>query len=448
MYNTTDMKKLIFLFISLGFLGTSFCQDANYKAGNALGISFFLNDFKTASAIRANGLASVLKDGSFFKMSEMNPGLAVDYMSGVSNHVDFIATLGGAFVDYPNSNIATSSGNRFLLEATAGLNLKLLSDRYAVTPFIDLGVGVSNYQKYFGAFIPAGLGIRLNIARQAFLLINSQYRIPVTENTSYHFYHSLGILGLISKTKEPVAKAVEIPVVTDRDGDGVTDSLDRCPDVAGLSALKGCPDQDGDGMADIDDKCPAVPGLEKYQGCPIPDTDRDGINDEEDKCPNIKGVARYQGCPVPDTDSDGVNDENDKCPNEAGPASNSGCPVIDEVVVEKVNKAAANIFFATGSSELLAKSYQSLKEVAQILKDNPSYRIDVDGYTDITGNAEKNQVLSEKRAASVKQYLVTNGIDESRIVSTGHGINDPVGDNKTAAGRAQNRRVEMKLRNY
>jgi len=84
-----------------------------------------------------------------------------------------------------------------------------------------------------------------------------------------------------------------------------------------LASLKGCPDRDGDGIADIDDKCPDVKGLARYQGCPIPDTDKDGINDEEDKCPTVPGVARYQGCPIPDTDGDGVNDEEDKCINEA-----------------------------------------------------------------------------------------------------------------------------------
>lgn len=442
------MKKILLLTISCALLIASFGQTTSYKKGHALGVSFFLNDFKTASEIRSNGLVSVLKANDIFKTSRMDAGMAINYLSGLSEHVDFIGTLGGSFVSYPNSNIPFSSSTSLLSEVTASLNLKLLTDRYYVTPYIDLGVGASKFKKYYGAFVPVGLGLQVNIADAAFLLINSQYRIPVTENTSYHFYHSIGIAGNISAKKEPAPKAVEVPVVLDRDGDGVVDSLDRCPDVAGLAALKGCPDKDGDGIADIDDKCPDVAGLAKYQGCPIPDTDGDGINDEEDKCPNVKGVARYQGCPIPDTDGDGVNDEDDKCPNEAGPASNFGCPVIDVVVVEKVNKAAKNIFFTTGSAKLLAKSYNSLKEVAQILKDNPSYKIDVDGYTDITGNADKNQVLSESRAASVKQYLIGNGVDESRIVSTGHGINDPIADNKTAEGRAKNRRVEMKLRNY
>lgn len=441
------MKKLIFLFIAISSFVISFGQE-NYKKPQAIGFSFFLNDFKTAADIRASGLVDVLTAKNFFNINRMNPGLAVDYLSGLSKHVDFIATLGGSYVDYPIANQLTFNQNSFLLESTASLNLKLLTDRYWVVPFADLGVGASLYKKFASAFLPVGVGLQVNFFNNAYILLNSQYRIPVTENASYHFYHSIGIAGNIKEKKEATPKVVEVPVVTDRDGDGIVDSLDACPDQAGTAALQGCPDRDGDGIADKDDKCPDVAGLAKYQGCPIPDTDKDGINDEEDKCPDVPGVARYQGCPIPDTDKDGVNDEEDKCPNEAGPASNFGCPVIDVAVVEKVNKAAKNIFFATGSARLLAKSYASLKDVAKILKDNPSYKVDVDGYTDITGNADKNQVLSESRANSVKTYLISNGVEESRITATGHGINDPIADNKTAAGRAKNRRVEMKLRNY
>jgi outer membrane protein OmpA-like peptidoglycan-associated protein len=186
----------------------------------------------------------------------------------------------------------------------------------------------------------------------------------------------------------------------------------------------------------------------KYQGCPVPDTDKDGINDEEDKCPNVAGVARYQGCPVPDTDGDGVNDEEDKCPNEAGVASNFGCPEIKQEIIEKVNLAAKNVFFATSSSKLLTKSYPALKGVAQILKDNPTFNIDVEGHTDSTGSTEMNHTLSHDRANSVKDYLVSSGIEESRTTVKGFGPDQPIAPNKTPAGRAKNRRVEMKLRNY
>lgn len=442
------MKKLYFFIISVFLFTASFAQQEVTQKKQALGISFFLNDFQTASDIRSSGLVSVLKANTFFKTQRMNPGLAVNYLSGISKHVDFIASVGGSFVDYPIKNLPPFNGKNLLLEANASLNLKLLSDKYWVVPFVDLGVGVSKYEKYVSAFTPVGVGLQINFIDEAFLIINSQYRIPVTENSSYHFYHSVGILGNIASKKVVAPKAVEVPEIKDRDGDGIVDSLDACPDQAGTAALQGCPDRDGDGIADKDDKCPDVAGLAKYQGCPIPDTDKDGINDEEDKCPDVPGVARYQGCPIPDTDNDGVNDEEDKCPNEAGPASNFGCPVIDVIIVEKVNKAAHNIFFATGSAKLLAKSYTSLKQVAQILKDNPSYRIDVDGHTDNTGGTELNQKLSESRANSVKEYLIGNSIDESRIVATGYGEDKPIADNKTTAGRSKNRRVEMRLRNY
>jgi len=228
----------------------------------------------------------------------------------------------------------------------------------------------------------------------------------------------------------------------------VLDVDDKCPDVKGLASLQGCPDRDGDGIADGDDKCPDVAGLARYQGCPIPDTDKDGINDEQDKCPTVPGVARYQGCPIPDTDGDGVNDEEDKCINEKGPASNYGCPVIDEKIVERVNKAAQNVFFATGSAKLLAKSFPKLNDVVTILKENPSYKVNIDGHTDDVGKDENNQTLSENRAASVKAYLAGKGIEESRLTSTGYGETKPVADNKTAAGRAKNRRVEMTVSNY
>ncbi len=444
------MKKFYFSILTITFIAASYSQ-GDYKKPSALGFNFIYTDFKAASDIRSKGLTSVIRSKDLFRTSRMNAGLSVNYLEGLSNHVDFIATLSGTFPDYPSRNLNTADLGRsdLLLESVAGLNLKLLSDRYFITPYASLGVGASAYNGYFAAIAPVGIGIQFSIKQEIYLLANSQYRLPVTQNANYYFYHSIGAAGKVGarKLKTP-ENAVELPVIADRDGDGMTDSTDACPDIAGPASLQGCPDRDGDAVADRNDSCPDVAGLAKYQGCPVPDTDGDGINDEEDKCPTVAGVARYQGCAIPDADKDGVNDEEDKCPNEAGTASNFGCPEIKQEIIEKVNLAAKNIFFATGSARLLAKSYASLDNVVNILNDNSSYKVDVEGHTDITGTAEKNQVLSESRAASVKAYLVSKGVDESRVTSTGFGINKPVADNKTAAGRAKNRRVEMKLKNY
>ena len=125
------------------------------------------------------------------------------------------------------------------------------------------------------------------------------------------FHHQIigGTLGIfLGRSERPVKK------VADKDGDGIPDRQDNCPDLAGLAITNGCPDKDGDGIADKEDKCPDQAGTAKNKGCPIPDSDKDGVNDQDDKCPGIAGVARYQGCPIPDTDKDGINDELDKCP--------------------------------------------------------------------------------------------------------------------------------------
>ena len=159
-------------------------------------------------------------------------------------------------------------------------------------------------------------------------------------------------------------------------------------------------------------------------------------------------MARYQGCPVPDRDKDGVNDEEDKCPDLAGDPANNGCPVIKAEVIKKIEYAAKNIFFATGKSALLAKSNKPLSEVVTILNENKDLKLDIDGYTDNTGKPEKNSLLSQNRADAVKKYMISKGVEESRLVSTGHGADSPVADNKTAAGRAKNRRVELHLKYY
>ncbi len=443
------MKKIILSFLAFGLLMNAYAQN-DYKKLPSLGVHFLFNDFKTASELRNSGLASVIREKNWSKTSRMAPGIAISYSEGLSNNLDFVATASGSFVDYPIPDKPAFGFTRFLVDVTAMGNLKLISDKYWVSPFLTLGAGVSKVGGYYGAFIPTGVGLQFNLFDEAYVMVNSQYRIPVTENVAYHLYHSIGLSGNIKKRTvvelAPLPPPVEAP--KDRDNDGVIDENDKCPDVAGVASLQGCPDKDGDGIADGDDKCPDIAGLAKYNGCPIPDTDKDGINDEMDKCVDVPGVARYQGCPVPDTDKDGVNDEEDKCPNEVGPATNYGCPVIETVIVEKVNKAAQNIFFATGSAKLLAKSNVSLNNVAAILNENPSFKVDIDGHTDITGTPEKNQVLSEARANSVKAYLESKGIAENRLVATGYGIDKPIDDNKTVAGRSKNRRVEMRLRNY
>ncbi|HSU27877.1 MAG TPA: OmpA family protein [Chitinophagaceae bacterium] len=442
------MKKLFAAFFAFQLLiSVSHAQESEVRP-RAIGISFFLNDFVTANRIRTTSLSSVIRDRKFAKLSQMSAGMAINYFNGITKHIDFAATLGGSFVNYPMPNKVFDNDN-LLLEASAMVNLKMTTEKYWVQPFIIAGVGGHRYKNYYGAFMPLGLGLKVNLFDEAHFFITSQYRVAITTETSnYHFNHAIGLAMALGKKKIVVPPPPPPPPPpVDTDGDGITDDKDKCPTVPGVAKYDGCPvpDTDKDGINDDNDKCPTVPGLARYDGCPIPDTDKDGINDEEDKCPNVPGVARYQGCPVPDTDGDGVNDEEDQCRTEPGPRENKGCPVISEEVKKTADYAAKNILFVTGSYKLVASSFKGLDDVAKILNDNPKMILAIDGHTDNVGTDAYNQTLSDNRAGAVKAYFVKKGVDASRITSTGHGEGSPIADNATAEGRKENRRVELKI---
>ena len=207
--------------------------------------------------------------------------------------------------------------------------------------------------------------------------------------------------------------------VSDRDGDGVVDSKDECPDSAGPVALLGCPDRDGDGVPDIHDKCPDVPGSKNFQGCPAPDTDGDGVNDDDDKCPLVKGVK-----------------------------SNFGCPPIKPELVTKMKHASDRVFFVRAKGTIEAVSYGELDHVVEILQDDSTLRLRIEGYTDSEGPDAREIKLSLRRAESVARYLAMQGISPSRMDIQGLGKTKPIAPNDSPEGMARNRRVEMVLMNY
>jgi outer membrane protein OmpA-like peptidoglycan-associated protein len=127
------------------------------------------------------------------------------------------------------------------------------------------------------------------------------------------------------KDKKKSDKTVK--VVSDRDGDGVPDSEDLCPDIPGPASAKGCPDSDNDGIPDFEDDCPNLPGLVEYKGCP--DSDGDGIPDNKDACPYEKGPASNNGCPVVSSDQNDSTHHIDSIDNNLVPIYD----VIDEAML-------------------------------------------------------------------------------------------------------------------
>jgi outer membrane protein OmpA-like peptidoglycan-associated protein len=233
----------------------------------------------------------------------------------------------------------------------------------------------------------------------------------------------------------------------DTDQDEIPDHLDRCPKKKGLKELGGCPDKDGDGLPDHEDKCPNEKGPKKFDGCP--DTDLDGVPDNADECPSIPGIYDNKGCPpvIPpkDTDNDGLIDSLDKCPFEVGPKANKGCPITAEAI-SIVKVAQEKLEFETGSSVIKKESHQSLNTLAYYLVKNSDFKVSLKGHTDNVGAAEKNLKLSIDRANAVKAFFIDRGVDASRIEAQGFGMQYPVTDNRTPAGRAANRRVDIEIK--
>jgi OmpA-OmpF porin, OOP family len=201
---------------------------------------------------------------------------------------------------------------------------------------------------------------------------------------SYRFFAGLRWERIVL----PVSAAPE----PDRDGDGVPDSQDRCPDQPGPAELEGCPDRDGDGIPDIDDKCPDVPGLAKYDGCPPPPEQ-----------PPVEIEASHLSL------KDAIN-------------------------------------FDTGRDTIRPDSEHILGEIATVLNAHPELqRIRVEGHTDNVGGRSYNLDLSRRRARAVVRALGQRGIAAARLVPEGYGFDRPVASNATALGRAKNRRVEFTI---
>jgi OmpA-OmpF porin, OOP family len=244
----------------------------------------------------------------------------------------------------------------------------------------------------------------------------------------------------------------------DQDGDGIPDDRDECPtepeDFDGFEDEDGCPDldNDNDGIPDAVDQCPNDPedrdGFEDEDGCPDPDNDGDGLADSIDQCPDepedVDGFQDEDGCPDPDNDNDGIPDTSDRCPDVPGVPPDGCPPTYKNVVVTDTHiELKQTIFFDTGRATIKRVSYPLLDEVARALADRPSIKVRIEGHTDSQGKDAYNLRLSRSRAASVRDYLIGRGIDHSRMNSEGYGKARPIADNRTAAGRAQNRRVEF-----
>ena len=339
-----------------------------------------------------------------------------------------------------------------------------------ISPYLFAGFGVSKFSTDAEneGLLPSketsrtglgGIGVNFDLNDKLAINVSTSYRSDIEGDGYNHLQHIVGLsysFGAGDADKDGVSdekdECPDVPGLKefngcpDSDGDGIPDNKDRCPEEAGTEALQGCPDGDGDGVADIDDICPDIAGMAEMNGCP--DTDGDGVSDNEDKCPQIAGDVANGGCPWADTDDDGVADKDDKCPDVAGTVANNGCPELSKEILATLNKFGLRINFAANSDKILGKKTQNiLNQIKELLQENPEGVLIIEGYASSDGDDAYNIELSIKRAQAVKAYLVRIGVLKDRLEVRGLGEAEPISDNESQEGRAENRRVQFLPKN-
>ena len=313
-----------------------------------------------------------------------------------------------------------------------------------LVPFVAAGLGGTRYtppQAFPSKHkftVDYGAGLKYFLTDLVSLRADIRHVIPLND---YHhnLLYTLGVTFSFGGAKKAVAEgsavqqaAAPAEIIKDSDKDGVPDNMDSCPGTpAGVAVDKsGCPlDSDKDGVYDYKDKCPGTPeGVQvDKDGCPL-DSDGDGVYDYLDRCPDTK-----KGTPV---DKDG-------CPKPVMKEVKREAAVVAKPAIIEKGKVTLNVQFDTNKAVIKKGFYDDIDGLAEVMKQYPDLKVEIDGHTDNVGAAAYNKKLSQARANAVVKYLVKkHGIDKSRLSARGFGLENPIASNKTKEGRAQNRRVE------
>lgn len=287
-----------------------------------------------------------------------------------------------------------------------------------IAPYLKVGFGFLKYDSDLlgnddTAFHTYGAGLNVRLGEKASLQL--EYRQRESGESDINPVDTIMSLGLsvpFGKKERPAPVAPRDP---DSDGDGVNDSMDDCPNTPAGHRVdaRGCSlDSDGDGVVDANDKCPNTfrGAAVDARGCEM-DDDKDGVVNRLDECPNTPAGARV------DT---------------------KGCEIKEVIELPGVN-------FESNSDRLLPGADSVLRDAAATLRKYPELVVEVAGHTDSDGSAEYNEGLSERRANTVRDYLINAGVDEANLSARGYGEAQPVADNSSAVGKARNRRVELRI---
>ena len=429
------------------------------------------------------------------------PKLVLDF--DLSQRVGLAVNLGATLrdtraIDQPVSVTDADTG---VVTTVARGNALVFGNQFDYA--VGVGVQLIKQRLEFVGEVFGGVGLADGAQRANPLEVLGALRLFLLGNSFLTLGASTGPLNNVGDPDvRPFAGIVFEPTRRDRDGDGIADDIDNCPDEPedkdGFEDADGCPDldNDNDGIPDLYDQCPDEPedrnGFEDddgcpdarrdrdkdgiidsedrcpdqaedrdghldEDGCPDPDNDNDGILDVNDQCPNEPedhdGFQDGDGCPDPDNDNDGIPDSRDRCPNEAETFNqvedDDGCPEERRVVISGGRlRILDKVYFETNKDVIKRESYTILTQVAETLRENPQIKsIEIQGHTDVRGDDAYNLELSRRRAVAVRKFLMDQGIEGGRLEAKGYGETMPIEEGESEAALANNRRVEFVILN-
>lgn len=406
-YNVSNME---------GLLNQKYFTARNYSGGLKLAVSRYLSP---SFNIRLDGAYGSIfyPKVTFYPLRE----------KGVFNQMNFFESS-------------------FLFEYKLNNNY-IFKENAWVQPYLFIGIGTNNMNKDWNTYFPWGGGLKIKCTSWLAVNLETTYKVNIDNSYSY-LQHCAGLVfsmgkAVKSKNTDGVVQTQKVKkdlkdlntkVSIDTDKDGISDSEDECPFIAGPNNLKGCPDADGDGIADV-----------------------------KDDCPNEKGIVANKGCPekILDSDLDGVLDNEDKCPSEKGSKLNNGCPLVEKMIEEKivdlnsqdiknnnivsVLPTSLELFYPLSGSQLNDEQKKSLDNLILQLNSNTYSVIKVNGYTSNTGNDNINIKLSMDRAITVINYLSSKGIDMNKMRAYGFGPYNAKYTNATPEESVKNQRVVIEI---
>jgi OOP family OmpA-OmpF porin len=410
---------------------------------------------------------------SFYKNVDEKFAYSVDWMLGYG----YVSRKTPSLRDKERSWMST---------ARADFYYYLTSRQLQLQPYAVGGLHASLRRGTLLATFPVGMGVRyMFFNNRTMVTLQVGYGLGLTNRIRNSVVYSSGLYVNLDKKQKP--KSVDLNSsqslsesssimynVVDTDGDGITDSIDKCPTVPGLAINNGClvSDRDGDGVVDQYDKCADVAGDVKNEGCPVipivdlVDRDKDGIADSIDVCPDMAGTLENKGCPVKvvasyDTvkvnyvekladDTIKSNDNKSKTPIISSSVDfKPMTPIISSsvdfkpMVTEDLKAPDYIIYFDFNKRLLKSKSIKILNDVVKYMQQHPNVKVSLKGHADLEGNIKYNKDLSMRRVQNARYHMTRMGIVSDRIVTDYYGKTKPVVETMEKSIGWKNRRVEI-----